>query len=86
LQSYHLDGYVYDLCDPFTAVLGLPAAVGVTLIFGIMRKELSLIMLTEALGTTQIAAVLSLTQLLEVTQARYIKSRLCAGAKPSHLG
>ena len=46
--------YVNDLCRPFTALLGLPAAVGTTLIFGIMRKELALIMLTEALGTTQI--------------------------------
>jgi ferrous iron transport protein B len=67
LQFYHLDVYVNDLCYPFTALLGLPAAVGVTLIFGIMRKELSLIMLTEALGTTQITAVLSLTQLLTFT-------------------
>jgi len=67
LQFYHLDRYVNDLCRPFTAILGLPAAVGVTLIFGIMRKELSLIMLTEALGTTQITAVLSLTQLLTFT-------------------
>jgi ferrous iron transport protein B len=67
LQFYHLDFYVNDLCRPITALLGLPAAVGTTLIFGIMRKELSLIMLTEALGTTQITAVLSLTQLLTFT-------------------
>jgi ferrous iron transport protein B len=67
LQFYHLDSYVNDLCRPITALLGLPAAVGTTLIFGIMRKELSLVMLTEALGTTQITAVLSLTQLLTFT-------------------
>jgi ferrous iron transport protein B len=67
LQFYHLDMYVNDLCRPFTALLGLPAAVGTTLIFGIMRKELSLVMLTEALGTNQITAVLSLTQLLTFT-------------------
>jgi ferrous iron transport protein B len=67
LQFYHLDAYVNDLCRPFTAILGLPAAVGTTLIFGIMRKELSLIMLTEALGTTQITAALTLTQLLTFT-------------------
>jgi ferrous iron transport protein B len=67
LQFYHLDTYVNDLCRPITALLGLPAAVGTTLIFGIMRKELSLVMLTEALGTTQITAVLTLTQLLTFT-------------------
>ena len=54
-------------CRPFTALLGLPASVGVTLLFGIMRKELSLIMLTEALGTTHITTALTLTQLLTFT-------------------
>jgi ferrous iron transport protein B len=67
LQFWRLDVYVNDLCRPFTYVLGLPAAVGTTLIFGIMRKELSLVMLTEALGTTQITAALTLTQLLTFT-------------------
>jgi len=67
LQFYHLDIYVNDLCRPITALLGLPAAVGTTLIFGIMRKELALVMLAEALGTTQITAVLTLTQLLTFT-------------------
>jgi len=56
LQFYHLEVYVNDLCRPFTAVLGLPAALGTTLIFGIMRKELALVMLAEALGTTRITA------------------------------
>jgi ferrous iron transport protein B len=50
-----------------TALLGLPLEVGTTLIFGIMRKELSLIMLGEALGTTNITAVLSQAQLLTFT-------------------
>jgi ferrous iron transport protein B len=67
LQFWHLEVYVNDLCRPFTYILGLPAAVGVTLIFGIMRKELSLIMLAEALGTTQIATALTLSQLLTFT-------------------
>ena len=67
LQFYHLEVYVNDLCRPFTAILGLPEAVGTTLIFGIMRKELSLIMLTEALGTAKITTVLTLTQLLTFT-------------------
>jgi len=67
LQFYHLEEYVNDLCLPFTALLGLPAQVGTTLIFGIMRKELALVMLAEALGTPQITTALSLTQLLTLT-------------------
>jgi ferrous iron transport protein B len=45
-------------------VLGLPEAVGVTLFFGVLRKELSLVMLFQALGTEQVATVLSASQLL----------------------
>jgi ferrous iron transport protein B len=67
LQFYHLEVYVNALCRPFTALLGLPSAVGTTLIFGIMRKELSLVMLTEALGTPQITTALTLAQLLTFT-------------------
>jgi ferrous iron transport protein B len=52
---------------PLTALLGLPAVVGTTLIFGVLRKELSLIMLTQAIGTTQVLTVLSTTQVLTFT-------------------
>jgi ferrous iron transport protein B len=41
--------------------------VGTTLIFGILRKELSLVMLAAALGTTDIQAVLTQAQLLTFT-------------------
>lgn len=67
LKFYGLDRFINLALKPLTALLGLPAAVGTTLIFGIMRKELSLIMLGEALGTTQIQTVLSHTQLLTFT-------------------
>ncbi len=67
LKYYGLEAAVNDLLRPLTGVLGLPAAVGTTLIFGIMRKELSLIMLSEALGTTKLETVLSHTQLLTFT-------------------
>ncbi len=67
LKFYGMEAYVNDAFRPFTALLGLPAAVATTLIFGIMRKELSLIMLTEALGTTQVTAVLTSAQLLTFT-------------------
>ncbi len=67
LKYYGLDTVINLALVPLTSLLGLPAAVGTTLIFGIMRKELSLIMLGEALGTTQIQTVLTHTQLLTFT-------------------
>jgi ferrous iron transport protein B len=38
-----------------------------TLVFGIMRKELTLVMLVQALGTTHVASVLSAGQLVTFT-------------------
>jgi ferrous iron transport protein B len=67
LKFYGFEDLVNDVLRPLTGLLGLPAAVGTTLIFGIMRKELSLVMLSEALGTTQLSTVLSPTQLLTFT-------------------
>jgi ferrous iron transport protein B len=52
---------------PLTWVLGVPAAVGVTLIFGVLRKELAMVMLTTALGTTAIATVMTPQQMLVFT-------------------
>jgi ferrous iron transport protein B len=67
LKYYGFEAQVNNLLYPLTGILGLPAAVGVTLIFGILRKELSLVMLAAALGTTDIQAVLTQTQLLTFT-------------------
>ena len=67
LKYYKLETLLNQALVPLTALLGLPSAVGTTLIFGIMRKELSLIMLNEALGTTQLSTVLTQTQLLTFT-------------------
>jgi ferrous iron transport protein B len=56
------------LLSPVTVtLLGLPAAVGLTLIFGILRKELTLVMLVQALGTTHVDTVMSNGQLLTFT-------------------
>jgi ferrous iron transport protein B len=41
--------------------------VGTTLIFGVLRKELSLIMLTQALATTEVSSVMSTEQILTFT-------------------
>jgi ferrous iron transport protein B len=53
--------------SPLTALLGLPRAVGLTLIFGVLRKELSLLMLMQALGTTNVASVMSTAQMIIFT-------------------
>jgi ferrous iron transport protein B len=56
------------LLAPLTVVLlGLPAAVGMTLVFGILRKELTLVMLVQALGTTQLYTVMTDSQMLTFT-------------------
>jgi ferrous iron transport protein B len=44
--------------------MGLPSEVGVPLIFGILRKELSLVMLGQALGTSDFSAALTQTQMV----------------------
>jgi ferrous iron transport protein B len=46
-----------------TGVLGLPAAVGITLLFGLLRKELALVLLFGALGTSDVGSVLSDVQI-----------------------
>jgi ferrous iron transport protein B len=61
------DRYVNAALSPLTALLGLPAAVGTTLIFGVLRKELSMVMLVQALGTTQITTVMTASQILVYT-------------------
>lgn len=59
---------VAALLSPITVVwLGLPAITGVTLIFGVLRKELSLVMLGALLGTTNFALVLSPVQMVVFT-------------------
>ncbi len=44
--------------------LGLPAAAGVVLIFGVLRKELTLVMLAAIMGTTNFALVLTPLQMI----------------------
>ena len=47
--------------------LGLRSEVGITLLFGILRKELTLIMLATLLGTTDFGAVLTPVQMIVYT-------------------
>jgi len=68
LEWAHGANAVNALLSPLTVILlGLPAAVGLTLIFGILRKELTLVMLVQALGTAQVNTVMSNGQLLTFT-------------------
>ncbi|MBN1102356.1 MAG: ferrous iron transport protein B [Deltaproteobacteria bacterium] len=68
LEYLGLSGLVNDLLSPFTqGLLGLPREVGITLIFGILRKELTIIMLVQALGTSDFAAVMTHEQMFVFT-------------------
>jgi ferrous iron transport protein B len=66
-QWYQLDAYINTFTRPITYLLDLPTEVGTTLIFGIMRKELSMLMLFQALGTSNVISVMSQTQILVFT-------------------
>jgi ferrous iron transport protein B len=59
---------IANLLSPVTVVwLGLPVITGITLIFGVLRKELTLIMLATLLGTTNFALVLTPVQMIVFT-------------------
>jgi len=67
LQYYKTDMLINKFFSPLTSLLGLPLVVGTTLIFGILRKELSMLMLIQAIGTTDVIAVMSTTQIMTFT-------------------
>ena len=68
LEWFGAAGLFDAALSPLTVgLLGLPAAVGMTLVFGVLRKELTLVMLVQALGTTSVGTVLSTTQLFTFT-------------------
>ena len=59
------DRWVNTLLTPVTVWwLGLPLALGVPLLFGVLRKELSLLMLFQALGTQDIGTLLDAAQIV----------------------
>lgn len=56
---------ISGLLSPITAGwLGLPAIAGITLIFGILRKELALLMLAALVGTADFGSVLTPVQMI----------------------
>jgi ferrous iron transport protein B len=64
LQHFGADTAVNALLTPVTSWwLGLPVVLGVPILFGILRKELSLVMIYQALGTSEIGALLDWVQI-----------------------
>jgi ferrous iron transport protein B len=64
LNHVGADAAINTLFTPITVWwLGLPVVLGVPILFGILRKELSLLMIYQALGTFEIGGVLSWIQI-----------------------
>nr|WP_321349823.1 ferrous iron transport protein B [uncultured Methanoregula sp.] len=68
IQAFYAAGLlapVNALLEPVTVLwLGLPAVIGITLLFGIVRKELTILTLAVIFGTTNFAVILSPVQLI----------------------
>jgi ferrous iron transport protein B len=65
LGHFGFDGVINTVLTPLTSWwLGLPLVLGLPLLFGVLRKELSLLMIFQALGTQDINTVLVTAQIL----------------------
>ncbi len=65
LHHVGADALINTLFTPVTSWwLGLPVVLGVPILFGILRKELSLLMIYQALGTFEVGAVLDWVQIM----------------------
>lgn len=65
LGHFGADGVINTLLTPLTSWwLGLPLVLGLPLLFGVLRKELSLLMIFQALGTQNMDAVLQPVQII----------------------
>ncbi len=67
VEHYNFSQLLNQIISPVTTLLGLPRKVGLTLIFGVFRKELSMLMLFQAMGTNEILTVMSKGQILVFT-------------------
>jgi ferrous iron transport protein B len=67
VEFFNWQNAINAALSPLTTLLGLPPAVGLTLIFGVLRKELSLLMLMQALGTSNVGAVMTTAQIVIFT-------------------
>jgi ferrous iron transport protein B len=65
LGHFGADAVINTLLTPLTSWwLGLPLVLGLPLLFGVLRKELSLLMIFQALGTPNLEAVLQPVQII----------------------
>ncbi len=68
LQAFYAAGWLNPINEVLSPVtvgwLGLPAAVGILLIFGVVRKELTILMLAVIFQTTNFGSVMSPVQLI----------------------
>lgn len=65
LSHWGADSVINTVLTPLTSWwLGLPLVLGLPLLFGVLRKELSLLMIFQALGTQNIDAVLGKVQIV----------------------
>ncbi len=67
MDHYGWTGAVNRILRPLTALLDLPPGLGVVLVYGLLRKELTMLMLFQVLGTQHPAGVLSAVQILSFT-------------------
>ncbi|MDH5785131.1 MAG: ferrous iron transporter B [Chromatiales bacterium] len=64
LQHYQADAIINTALTPITAWwLGLPVVLGIPILFGILRKELSLLMIFQALGSEELYGLLDWVQI-----------------------
>jgi len=64
LEHYGADAWINFFLTPVTVWwLGLPLVLGVPILFGVLRKELSLLMIFQALGTQELSGVLDTVQI-----------------------
>jgi len=67
---FHLTDDINRILSPITSLLGLPRQVGIILIFGILRKELTMLLLVQALAiksSNEILTVMTHGQILVFT-------------------
>ncbi|MGI6249814.1 MAG: ferrous iron transport protein B [Anaerolineaceae bacterium] len=67
MNSFNLTRFVDWISYPITWLLGLPPKTGMPLVFGVLRKELSLIMLGQALGSMDFRSLLTPAQMITYT-------------------
>jgi len=64
LHHVGADAWINQALTPISVwALGLPAVLGVPILFGVLRKELSLLMIYQALGTFEIGQLLDWVQI-----------------------